>query len=109
MKLDWIGLWGLLGPVSICLMLLVLGLLSRRLGRVTRSAPYYLGCFIGAGLVGISALARMVNLGLGPQAAAALHQDSGLVWIYTVLPAVGVTLGAFAAWHYWSWLLAERE
>jgi hypothetical protein len=108
MRLDWAGLLGTLGPISICLMFVVLGLLSRRLGRVTRTAPYYTGLFVAALLVGASAVIRMSNLGLGAQAAATLHRDAAMVLIYTGLTGLGVTIGAFVTWRYWSWLLAER-
>jgi hypothetical protein len=108
MNLDWAGLLAMLGPLSICIMFIVLGLLSRRLGRVTRVRPIYVGFFIAAALVGISSVARMVNLGLGADAAARLSQDGILVLIYTGLTALGITIGAFIAWRYWSWLLSER-
>jgi hypothetical protein len=109
MHLDWAGLLGLLGPISICAMFLVLGLLSRRLGRVTRTPPYYVGFFIAALLVAVSTAARMVNLGLGADMTARLHQDGTLVLIYSGLMALGVTIAAFVAWRYWSWLLSERS
>ena len=109
MQLDWPGLLGLLGPISIGTMFVVMGLLSRRLGRVTRARPYYIGFFIAALLVGLSALARLVNLGLGAQATARLHVHDLLVLIYTGLMALGVTIAAFVAWRYWSWLLSERS
>jgi hypothetical protein len=109
MQLDWPGLFGLLGPLSICTMFVVLGLLSRRLGRVTRVRPYYLGFYLAALLVSLSALARIVNLGLGAEVAARLHAEDLLVLIYTGLMALGVTIAAFVAWRYWSWLLSERS
>lgn len=109
MQMDWAGLFGLLGPVSICTAFVLLGLLSQRLGRVTRVPPYYIGFFIAALLVGLSGLARVVNLGLGAEATARLHVDGLLVMAYTGLMALGVTIAAFVAWRYWSWLLSERS
>jgi hypothetical protein len=70
-------------------MLVILGLLSRRLGRVTRTAPFYRGLYVAAALMSISALARLVNLGRGTVAAVALRQDIGLVIIYTGLHGPG--------------------
>lgn len=109
MRLDWVGLTGMFGPVALCVMFIVLGLLSRRLGRVTRTRPYYVGLFVAAALVGASAVIRMANLGLGVEAAASLHEDDSLVLIYTGFTALGVTIAAFVTWRYWSWLLAERS
>jgi hypothetical protein len=50
----------------------------------------------------------MVNLGQGPAAAVALRLEISFVILYTVLPALSVTLGVAVIWRYWSWLLAER-
>ena len=107
--LDWPGLVGALGPLSICVMFVVLGLLSQRLGRVTRVKPYYVGLYVAALLWGISTLARVVNLGRGASAAAGLGQEALFVLLYIVFPALGVTIGLIAAWRYWSWLFAERD
>jgi hypothetical protein len=109
MTIDWPGLFAVLGPLSICVMFIVLALLSRRLGKVTRVRPFYIGLYLGALLVGVSLVARVINLGLGPARAAELNQRSELVLIYTGLLALGVTIGVFSAWRYWSWLFAERD
>ena len=102
---NWLGL---IGPLSICVMFVVLGLLSRRLGRVNRTAPYYIGFFVAALLVALSLAVHLAGLGLDAEQAARLAQDSTLVLIDTGLTALGVTIAAFVAWRYWSWLLAER-
>jgi hypothetical protein len=107
--MDWGGLVGSFGPLAMCVLFVVLGLLSRRLGRVTRMPRYYLSFYLAAVLVGISALARLVNLGLGGLATAELHQRGMWVVIYSGLPALGITIALMAAWRYWSWLLAERS
>ncbi len=105
--MDGAGLLGVVGPAAISLMLTVLGLLSRRLGSVTRAPRYYLGLFLGAGLMLISAAARAWNVGreLPPSA---LGQDPLWVVLYVGLPALALTLSVIIAWRYWSWLLAER-
>ena len=106
--MDWGGLVGVLGPLSIAVLFVILGLLSRRLGRVTRTPPYYLGLHLAAALMGISALARLVNLGRGSAEAVALRQEIVYIIALTGLPALSVTIGVFVIWRYWSWLLAER-
>lgn len=109
MNVDWLGLFGVLGPISICVMFTVLGLLSRRLGRVTRVRPYHLGMFLAACLVGISAVVRLINLGLGAGVIADFVREPVLVLVYNGLPALGITVGVVTAWRYWSWLFAERD
>lgn len=105
---DWTGLFGLIGVASIALALVVLGLLSKRLGSVTRLPRYYRGFYVAAALVAISVVARLLNIGRGPSAALELASDPLWVLLYIGFPAIGITLGVVIAWRYWSWLLAER-
>jgi hypothetical protein len=107
--IDWAGLFGLIGPISIGLALLVMGLLSKRLGNVTRAPRYYFGFYVATFLMGISILARLLNTGRGPEFVRELNSETGWVLLYNGLPALAVTLGLFVAWRYWSWLLAERN
>lgn len=107
--LDWPGLFGALGPLALGVMFVVLALLSQRLGRVTRVRPYYVGSYVAALLLGISTLARVVNLGRGAATATELREEPLLVLLYTIIPALAVTIGLIAAWRYWSWLFAERD
>lgn len=103
--LDLCGVGGLL---AIAFALVILGLLSRRLGQATRAPRHYLGFYAGALLIVMSVIAQLLNLGFG--LATPEELDQSLLWIllYNGLPALGVTVGLFYAWHYWSWLLAER-
>ncbi|MCL4252371.1 MAG: hypothetical protein KJ043_01160 [Anaerolineae bacterium] len=95
-----------MGMMAIALLLVVLGLLSRRLGRVTRSRRYYGVFFIAAMLLLMGASGRVWVF---------IYPDDtiydSILWIviYTGAPALGLTLGVIVAWHYWSWLLAERD
>lgn len=92
-----------MGPLSIALALALLGLMSRKLGKVTHASSYYVGFFIAALLVCASVVVRFFELfGGGGQ-----QQDAML--LYDLLLAGGVTLGVICGWHYWSWLLAERD
>jgi type III secretory pathway component EscT len=92
----------LLGPISLALMLMVLGLLSRRLGRATHARPYYFGFFVAGALVAAAALVRAASL---------IAPDEPADWtvLYNGLLALGITLGLLFTWYYWSWLLAERD
>jgi hypothetical protein len=107
--IDWAGLFGLIGPISIALALLVMGLLSKRLGSVTRAPRYYYGFYVATLLMGVSILARMLNAGRGPEFVSELNGETAWVLLYNGLPALAITLGLFVAWRYWSWLLAERN
>ncbi|MBL8165449.1 MAG: hypothetical protein JNJ61_25935 [Anaerolineae bacterium] len=105
---DWTGLLATIGIAGLGVALLVLGLLSQRLGSVTRAPRYYIGFYLGTLLVGVSVLARLLNIGRGTLAAQELVRDPLWVTLYIGLPAFALTIGVFIAWRYWSWLLAER-
>ncbi len=102
-----ISLFALLGPLGVLTMLVVLTLISRRMGRMTRAAPHYIGFMVAAVLVAAGLAARALDAVRGADPAA-VHGDSGALLLYTALPALGLTLALVAAWRYWSWLLAER-
>jgi hypothetical protein len=93
-------LLGAVGPASVSMALIVSGLLSQRLGAVTKMPRYYRWFFVAAGLVAISALARLLGMG---------GADSTLSLVYTVSFALGVTVGLVVAWRYWSWLFGEQK
>lgn len=98
---------GLLGAAAIGVMLITMGILSWRLGRVTHAAPYYRGFYVAAGMVIVGVLIRGANLSGGLVVSTA--DQEGLLLVYNLLVAAGMTLGLLVAWRYWSWLLAERD
>jgi hypothetical protein len=104
--LNAIGASGLAG---VALALVVLGLLSRRLGKATRTTRHYIGFFFAAELLFVSAAAQLANLLFQFASVDDLATSFFWVFLYSGLPAIGVTIGLFFAWHYWSWLLAERD
>jgi hypothetical protein len=97
----------ILGGLALAGVLILLGLLSKRLGAVTRAPRYYVGFFVAAGLMVISEGARLVNVFL-PVDPVTLHTDPIWVLFYNGLPAIALTISVVIAWRYWSWLLAER-
>jgi hypothetical protein len=103
------ALLGTLGSVGIGVALVVIGLLSKRLGASTHARSYYVGFYIAAALVGISVLARLLNLLFGLAQIEEVYQNPLWIFLYTALPAIALTLGVVSAWRYWSWLLAERD
>jgi len=98
--MDWLGL------ALLAASLVLLALLSRRLGRVTHAPPYYIGLLVAAGLLLLAAGIRLVNNLRGVDASAA---SGWWVAAYTGLPALAITTALVFAWRYWSWLLAERD
>ena len=100
------GLFGLVSMLSIAVALLVLGLLSKRLGQVTRAPRYYRGLYAAAVLVIVSLLFRLQNV---IQLHIPATDDPVTVIIYSGLPAIALTISLIIAWRYWSWLLAERS
>ncbi len=94
-----------MGLFSIAITLVVLGLLSKRLGKVTRAPRYYRGFFLAAVLLGVSLVIRLVNL---LQSHIPSADDPTAIILYVGLPAFALTISLIIAWRYWSWLLAER-
>jgi hypothetical protein len=95
-----------LAPGGTAVALVVLGLLSRRMSRTSGGKPFYIWFFVAAALLLISALARPLLLVSGETAP---HDSVLWVLLFDGLPALGISIGMYAAWHYWSWLLAERS
>ena len=100
------GLFALVGTFSIAVALVILGLLSRRLGQVTRAPRYYRGFFVAAVLLVASLLFRLLNV---VQLHTPSADDGVAVIFYIGLPAFALTISLMIAWRYWSWLLAERS
>lgn len=90
------------GPFAIAVVLVVVGLLSQRLGAVTRTPPYYRWFFVAAGLAGVSVVLRLLLYGVRAEA------QSVVALLYTATLALSVTLGVIVAWYYWRWLFSER-
>ena len=88
---------GLAGPVSLIVALLVIGLLSQRLGTITKQSRAYRWLFFALGLVVAAIVLRLRTL------------DPVDDPFYMLLMALALTIGAGTAWHYWGWLLSERQ
>lgn len=97
------------GFIAIAGALLIMGVLSKRLGQVTKAAAYYRGFYVASVCVMIGALARLIPTGSKLAPPPDLQENILWVLLYNGTPALGVTLGVIFAWRYWSWLLAERS
>lgn len=100
------GLFASVGLFSIAIALVILGLLSKRLGQVTRAPRYYRGFYFSAALIVASIAYRIINM---IQAHIPVPDEPNAVLYYIGLPAFALTLSLIIAWRYWSWLLAERS
>lgn len=100
------GFFASLGILSIAIALVILGLLSKRLGKVTRAPGYYRVFYVAAGLLLISLFVRLADA-LNTRVPHA--DDPAAVILYLGLPAFALTISLIIAWRYWSWLLAERS
>ncbi len=109
MSLDWTRFFNLIGMFSVFVVFIVMALLSKRLGIVTRARPYYLGFYVAALLMGISILVRFMSDPADLAADVTLQEDATVIFFYGILPAVSLTLSVIIAWRYWSWLFAERN
>ncbi len=99
---NLLTLLGLAGPIAMIIALLVMALLSQRLGAVTKRRRAYRWFFVAVGLITAGILARLLALGGTPSALA----EATL--LYTVSVTIALTLAVSAAWRYWGWLLSER-
>lgn len=97
------------GQLAIAFVLIILGLLSKRLGTATRAKPKYIGFYFAAGFMLVGVVLRLVNGFLRWFPDDTLQYSLEWVLVYNGLPAVGITLGVIFGWRYWSWLLAERD
>jgi hypothetical protein len=107
-QIEWTHMAGLLGPLSMAILLALLGRLSKKLGSVTQSTPYYLLFYVASALILVSMVVKLDHIVNGVTIDLTLDENLRWVLLYNGLPALGVTLGVVAAWRYWSWLLAER-
>lgn len=107
--MNLLNVLGLLGLVGIGFMLVILGLVSKRLGEATRAPRRYVGFFAAAALLFLSAVIQLINLVFGLATPQALGQSILWIFLYHGLPALGLSVGLYYAWRYWSWLLAEHD
>ncbi len=97
------ALLSLIGPVAVVIALVILALLSQRLGAVTKRPPLYRWLYVSVVLVVSSVIVRLLTLST-PET---LGSDFSTLMLYDILLALGLGLAVIVAWRYWSWLLSE--
>jgi hypothetical protein len=100
---------GLLGYLGMAVALSVLAQLSQRLGEVTHAKPHYRGYYLAIALICAGVVARLYFITRGQASLQAANQKLVYTLLSDGLPALGITVGLIITWHYWSWLLAERD
>jgi hypothetical protein len=109
MSIELLHIAGLIAYFAMGVALIVLAQLSKRLGSVTHARPHYRAYYIAVALIWVGILVRLIFITRGQ----AFLQASNIKLVYTLisdgLPAIGITIALIVTWHYWSWLLAERD
>lgn len=88
---------GLAGPLSLIVALLVIALLSQRLGAITKQIRAYRWLFVAIGVMTAAIITQLRVF------------DPVDNEIYPLLMACGLTIAVGTVWYYWGWLLSERE
>lgn len=109
MTINVLPLMGMPGSLSMFVLFVVLGLLSKRLGSVTKSPPYFIGFFASALLMATSILLQILDARSDISIIDTPDHDTAMMLIHAGLPALALTIALPVAWRYWSWLLAERS
>lgn len=103
-------LLGSLGTLSVIYLFYILAKLSQRLGAVEKMYPYYRYYYVANLFIIIGTISHVVI------ARAALSSQGFPIWLVSswfillahYFPmAIGVTIGLFVTWRYWSWLITE--
>lgn len=104
-----------LGPVSLVAILyatIIYISLSRKLGAVTKMQPYYRGFVVSLAFISLALMTYVMRnaayLAQEPYSDWLLAPAFGLAFFHVPL-FIGITLNVVLIWHYWSWLLHERE
>ncbi|MGD1994911.1 MAG: hypothetical protein PVI59_17085 [Anaerolineae bacterium] len=104
-----------LGPVSLVAILyatIIYISLSRKLGTVTKMRPYYRGFVVSLAFIGLALMAYVIrNSAFLAHTALSdwlLAPAFGLAFFHVPL-FIGISVNVVLIWHYWSWLLSEKE
>ncbi len=97
---------GILSTLSILLLFYILARLSERFGTVIKMAPIFRYYYVAAGFVAISLVSQILTVAV---TAPWVKSPWFLILSYYLPTAIGVTIGLFITWRYWSWLVTERD
>ena len=105
------SLLGTVGTISFIILLFVLAKLSERFGSVVRMSPLYRYYYLAIFLVLISATIQILAVRAENVTSIPLWVSAPwfLLLAYHLPLAIAVTIGLYVTWHYWSWLITERN
>ena len=106
-----VALVGCLWEVALIYILLILLQFSKKMGEVTRMAPYYRGLYVSILLLFVALITRFINasLLLSPeQLPFWLRYESSYLVLHHGTLSVGLTIALPIIWKYWGWLVRER-
>jgi hypothetical protein len=103
---------GSTGLLSTLYLFFILARLSQKLGEVTRMPPYHRGFYVGQIFLAMALAAYFLRASvyLTPQSFVPLFSDALFYLVVYHLPlALAATAALVITWHYWGWLLRERD
>ena len=98
-----------LEPIAVTLLLLVLALLSKRLGAVTHRSRVYRWLYVAAFLASFSAVTRIWSLTLSEDDFVAISGNVMALVFYALPLALSVSIGVLVSWRYWGWLIYTKD
>jgi lysylphosphatidylglycerol synthetase-like protein (DUF2156 family) len=99
---EGLPLLSMIGALALALACAILGLLSKRLGEVTRTPPYYRWFYVSAVIIMGGILGRIIiTLQVG-------DLDAQAALLYDIPLVVGLVIAVLTMGIYWGWLLGER-
>lgn len=111
MMINVFSFLGIVSSLSILTLFFVLFKLSERFGSVVKMKPFYRQYYLALIFSGIGLLTHIfiVFASLQPETAPTIINSSWFLLVAYHLPlAIGVSIGLFVTWRYWSWLVTEK-
>jgi hypothetical protein len=106
-----ISLIGTTGTISLIILFYVLARLSERFGSVVKMRPlyqyYYLALFLA--LIGSTTHVMVARSASTPTIPNWVTNPWFVVVAYHLPLAIAVSIALYVTWHYWSWLITDRN
>jgi hypothetical protein len=105
------SLLGTLGTLSLIYLFYILARLSERLGSVEKMPPIYRYYYVAIFFLSIGFLYHLLAARFHsvPESFPHWFSSSWFLLLVHYLPlAVGVTIGLYVTWRYWSWLVTKN-
>ena len=101
---------GTVGTLSLILLFYILAKLSERFGAVVKMSPLYRYYYLSLLLALVSSTTHLISARADlTSVESCLTSPLFLLLTYHVPLAIGVTIGLYITWCYWSWLVTEHN